>query len=267
MARPLANDKQLPLKRLLIEAISCCDDRLIEVGHRAAGSRTDVGTIRVDGQFPPADKLLPLLIDHPIHDRAAFCPFGRLRRHKENTAAVEAPSWELRPKFLPGNPLEQFVWESCQHAGTVAGVVLAATAATVLHVLKHAVGIVDDLTGTLAFDVGDEADTARVVLVGGVVEAAGVGKSEGTRHGEIFGGVHSGLLRMGLQLVRDLINLIVWKVGGGLLGCEDRCCRQRLFDQCPRWRRLVRQCRQQQVRRQFGVAVFWGRQPCPGRDP
>jgi len=99
-------------------------------------------------------------MNHPVYDRPAFCPLGWLSRHEENAAPVEPSSRQFCHKFLPSNPLEQFVGEGCQHASAVSGIVLTATAATVFHVLQHAVGIVDDLTGTLTLDMGDETDAA-----------------------------------------------------------------------------------------------------------
>jgi hypothetical protein len=55
-----------------------------------------------------------------------------------------------------------------------------------LHVLQHAISIVNDLPGRLALDVGNKTNTTRVVFIGGIVEATGVRESIGSRHCGFF---------------------------------------------------------------------------------
>jgi len=79
----------------------------------------------------------------------------------------EAEGGALAGKELVGNLDED--------AGAVAGFGIAATGSTVGQVEEDLDTFSDDVVGFVAFNAGDEADTAGVVLVAGVVEALGSG--------------------------------------------------------------------------------------------
>ena len=75
--------------------------------------------------------------------------------------------------FGHGNSLqENELVRYLQHdARAVAGLVVGSFGTTVAHVLKHAQGIVNQLMALVAMYVHHHADTASVVLIGGVVQS------------------------------------------------------------------------------------------------
>ena len=74
--------------------------------------------------------------------------------------------------------------------GAVAGVRVSALGAAVLEVLERVERLLDDGMGRLAPELRDERDAARVVLVGGVVEASGPGGSSIRVHKGRSGALH-----------------------------------------------------------------------------
>jgi len=76
-----------------------------------------------------------------------------------------------------GHSFEELKRQCGQHSGAVARIFFAAAGASVDHVTKNLIGIVNDLPRSLALDVRDEADSASVFFVGRVVQTAGFGKA------------------------------------------------------------------------------------------
>ena len=72
--------------------------------------------------------------------------------------------------------------ESSEHSRAVARIGFAATSASMVHAQQHAVRILHDLVAAFALDVGDEADAAGLVFVGGIVKS-NLSGSEGSGHG------------------------------------------------------------------------------------
>ena len=58
-----------------------------------------------------------------------------------------------------------------KHAGTITGVGFAPATATMIHVLQHDRRVLDNLVRALTPDIGNKANTATVVFVGGIVES------------------------------------------------------------------------------------------------
>ncbi len=76
----------------------------------------------------------------------------------------------------PGHAIQlaqEAVRELDQDSGAVPGLRVAAAGASVLEVHEHLDALVDQRMGFLAPDVGNEADPAGIVLVGGIVEPLG----------------------------------------------------------------------------------------------
>jgi len=71
---------------------------------------------------------------------------------------------------------EELVRDLDEDAGAVAGFGIAAAGSTVGEVDEDLDAFGNDVMGFVAFDAGDEADAAGVVLVAGVVEALGGGE-------------------------------------------------------------------------------------------
>jgi hypothetical protein len=209
-AGPLADDEQLPLESILVEAVGRGDEDLIEVGHRPPRGGAHVGGVGIDREFTPADDLLALARDAFIDDPAAFGPFGRVGRHEQHAGCIKTAGREGSPEVTAGDLLEEFVGEGGEHAGPVAGVVFAAAATAMLHVLQHPVGIVDDLPRPLPLDVGDEADPAGIVLEGRVIEAPGGRQAE--RGGRGGAGVAHGSLSF---VKPETVCGVLWCVGRG----------------------------------------------------
>jgi hypothetical protein len=65
------------------------------------------------------------------------------------------------------------VGELEKKSGSITGGFIATAAPTVVNVDIHFEGSLDDLVGFFAFEVAEETDSARVVFVGGIVEALG----------------------------------------------------------------------------------------------
>ena len=65
----------------------------------------------------------------------------------------------------------------CEHAGSVARVVVAATRATMCHSNQHRFGILRDLVRRLAINAHDESDAARVLFKRRVIQADILGQT------------------------------------------------------------------------------------------
>ena len=77
---------------------------------------------------------------------------------------------------LPGHLLaEELVRDLDQDPGAVAGQRVGAGGAPMGEVLEDLEALLDDGVALLALECGDEADAAGIVLVGGVVQALGLG--------------------------------------------------------------------------------------------
>jgi hypothetical protein len=63
-----------------------------------------------------------------------------------------------------------------QHAGAVAGLRIAAASAAVGQVDQNLYALDDDVVRFLAFDIGDEADTAGVAFLGRVIQTLWLGQ-------------------------------------------------------------------------------------------
>jgi hypothetical protein len=63
--------------------------------------------------------------------------------------------------------------ERCEDSGTIAGAMIGRNRASVAHAMERVQGCIDDLPVRSPSGIGDEADSARIVLESGVVQARG----------------------------------------------------------------------------------------------
>ena len=56
-----------------------------------------------------------------------------------------------------------------QHAGAVAGILLATAGPAVIQILENGQRLLDDLAGFFALDIDDEADAAGIVFESGII--------------------------------------------------------------------------------------------------
>ena len=78
---------------------------------------------------------------------------------------------------LGHHALKELMRHLYKDASTVATLVVSSLGTAVSHVDVHLKSAPDYVVGLLALDVGHEADTARVMLVGWIVETLSLGKS------------------------------------------------------------------------------------------
>ena len=93
-------------------------------------------------------------------------------RQEDHPSGVLAVPRQL-DSLIPHRIREESVRRLDQDPGAVAGVLLGAAGAAMLEVAEHGEGFLHDVMGGAAGDVDDEAESAGVVLVAGIVEALG----------------------------------------------------------------------------------------------
>jgi hypothetical protein len=72
---------------------------------------------------------------------------------------------------LPALPGEQLVRDLDQYSGAVAGLRIAAASAAMRKIDQNLDSLGDDIVGSVAVNVHDEADATRVTLVPGMIQA------------------------------------------------------------------------------------------------
>ena len=141
-----------------------CGSPALAVGPMSALS-VCVGTCRQPTSFWPCAAM------NSSTTCLAACSLGRIRRQKHDAGGELARLRQLGAELLLHHAAQELVRQGREDAGAVARVRLAAAGAAVVHVAQHFLGIDQNLVAALAFDVGDEADAARIVLVRRVVQA------------------------------------------------------------------------------------------------
>jgi hypothetical protein len=116
-----------------------------------------------------AEQLHVVLLDDLLEHADANRPADHVLRQEDLRDAV-LPELRQGDALLLHLPAEELVGQADEDARAVAAVGLAAAGAAVVHPLEHRQRVVDDLVRRLPFDVADEPDAARVVLVLGQVK-------------------------------------------------------------------------------------------------
>ena len=171
MLDALANDVELALEGLGVgDAGGPADEDLVDDRLDRARARSDGGV--VGGHPPPAEDGLPLFSHHRLEHGAAAGGLARVAGQEDEAGPVVTGGGqgEAEPAALAR---EEGVRHLDEDARAVPGVDLAAAGAAVEEILEHLESLVHDGVGLSALHVHDEADTARVVLVGGIIEALG----------------------------------------------------------------------------------------------
>ena len=142
---------------------------LTEHRHHLLGGGPD--RARVDRHVAPAQHALALLGHRLLEDALARDPGRGVggQEHLPHAVASAPRHVEAEAQALG---LEEAVRELERDAGAVTGVGIGAARAAMREALEHPQRVQHDGTGLLALHVCDEADAARVVLGGRVVQAA-----------------------------------------------------------------------------------------------
>ena len=168
MAGALADHVELALQRILFEVAHAAADEHL-ANHRldflgALGESAVVG-----GHIAPAQEHLAFGRDCPLYFLLAGHPGRRLARQEHHAHAVLADRRQ-RDGELAARPPQERVGQLDQDAGAVALQRIGARGTAMHEVFEDREPVADDRMGFATFDVGDEPQPARVMLVRRIVE-------------------------------------------------------------------------------------------------
>ncbi len=163
-----ADDVELAFEGVLVDGTGAADEDLLDVGLGGAGHAAD--GIAIHGSIAPAEDGEPFLADDALEDAFAGEALVGLDGQEGHADAVFAfgGEGEAEGGAFAG---EELVRDLDEDACAIAGFGIAAAGAAVGEVDEDLDALLDDVVGFMAFDAGDEADTAGVVFKGGVVES------------------------------------------------------------------------------------------------
>ena len=165
----LADRQDLALERVLVaDRQAGGDDRLADDRHGFDHGLAEAG--QVGRHVAPADHGLAFLGDDLLEVLDGILARVRVARqeaHRDGIAADGGQRLAVRARPI----VEQGVGHLDQAAGAVAHQRIGADRAAMVEVLQDLQTLGDDVVRFSAFDVHDEADAARVVLVSGIVKA------------------------------------------------------------------------------------------------
>ena len=170
----LADEEDAALEGVLVLGADAAGDEHLTM-HRLdrLDPRAEVGI--VDGHVAPTDELLPLgddrLLDEVFHGGARF----GIARHEELADCVMSGLRQAEAELL-AFLREEDVRDLGQHAAAVAERRVRAGGAAMIEIDQDLQPLLDDRMALAVVEIGDEADAAGIVLVGGVVEADRTGK-------------------------------------------------------------------------------------------
>ncbi len=166
----LADDVELAFEGIGIAAIGAADEDLLDVGLGGAGNAAD--GVAIDGGIAPAEDGEAFVADDAFEDAftgEALVRFDGKEGHADAILAFGGEGEAERGAFAG----EEFVRDLDEDAGAIAGLGIAAAGAAMGQVDEDLDAFGDNVVGFMAFDAGDETDTAGVMFVSGVVEALG----------------------------------------------------------------------------------------------
>ncbi len=172
VARALADQVELALERIALEAVAGCDEHVLDLRHRRASRLADVGFVRQRRHASPADQPLAFLGAQVRHTCLAALALCCVRGEEHHAGRVLARRRQVDAELLLRDLREKLVRQARDDAGTVARVRLRAARAAMIHAAQQMVRIGHDLVAALALDVRDEADAAAVVLELGPIKAS-----------------------------------------------------------------------------------------------
>ena len=161
-----ADQEQLALELVVAHVLGVADDDLLDLGPR--GDRLLADHRGVDRHLAPAQDGVAEAEDLGLHDRAAALLAGEVGARQEHHADREAPRHILvAVQLLPEKVLRDLEIDP----GAVAGLAVGIDRAAMPHRAQGIDRRLDHLAPRLAVDRGHEADPARGVLVGRIVQA------------------------------------------------------------------------------------------------
>ena len=184
----LADHVELALQRVLHDDVGAAADEDLAMIRLLLAHGRRHRHVRVDRHVAPAEQHLALGLDRALELLLAGQAGRVLLGQEDHADAVLAGGRQL--DALLGHLFAvQRVGQLDQDAGAVAHQLVGADGAAVVQVLQDLQRLADDVVALLALDVGDEADAAGVVLVGGRIQAVflQMGDLGSRRHG-----AHSG---------------------------------------------------------------------------
>jgi hypothetical protein len=113
-----------------------------------------------------------LLLYDPLEETEALDAADLVRREEDHAHAVAAPAAQPHPGSVR-DLVQEAVGYLDGQTGAIAGVLLGAGGATMLEIDEDGQGVANDAMRGPAGDVHDEAEAARVVLEGRVIQTLG----------------------------------------------------------------------------------------------
>ncbi len=172
----LADDEQLALEGVGVGAAFAAADKDL-ADHRLDGLDAVAEIAVVDGNLAPAEQLLPFVADRPFDGLGADVDVGFASRQENHADRVIAGVGQLE---IHGFRLflEQPVGQLHQNTGAIAGQRVGADGAAVVQIDENLDSLANDLMAFAVLDIGDEADTAAIMLVLGVVQTLRLRQSD-----------------------------------------------------------------------------------------
>jgi hypothetical protein len=91
-------------------------------------------------------------------------PFHYILWQKDIADGVLTSRWELHAELRLADTPNKLVWHSDKNSCAVSGIRLASTRASVIHIYQDRVCIHHDLVTGFPLDVGNKANTARILF-------------------------------------------------------------------------------------------------------
>ncbi len=174
---PLAQAEREPVEFEPLLPVGGGDEQLGEVRHDGPGARPR--QVTVDRQLTPAEHGEALFGRDLLDEARGHAP-GLLVERQERDAGRVRPGGGQREGHA--RAVER-VGDLRQDPGSVAGVRLATLGPPMIKIAQRRQRLHHDPVSTASRDVGNHGDTAGIVLIGGVVQALGLGEPEvGSRH-------------------------------------------------------------------------------------
>ena len=170
VARALADQIELALECLALEARAGSDEQLLDERSRVTGAVTKIGRVGVGRHDAPADEHLAFLRAQVRDRRLAAIALGQVRRQEHEAGSELAGARQRYREGFLRDSRQKLEGQRRDHARAVAGVGLGAARAAVVHPAQQMVRVLDDLVAALTFDVRDEAHAAAVVLELGPIQ-------------------------------------------------------------------------------------------------
>ena len=165
--RPLADHVELALELRRRER-AARDEDLSD--YRLGPARLNADRVAVYRYIAPAQEMRVFFGDDLLEELFALAPLRRVAWQEHHSHAVLAGAREFHMD-IGRCLLQKCVGNLKKNAGAVSRARVAALRAPVKQIIQHLQSLADDVMRGDAFDIGDEADAATVLLVCGIIEA------------------------------------------------------------------------------------------------